>query len=138
MAKTARERLEQKKEPKKVVLEKDFAGVKRGQVLFVATPRLVADYIARIPYGQTRTIERMRREMARRRGCDGTCPVSTAIFVRIAAQAAVDELDEGKAPAEVTPFWRLLRGQDKIAKKLTIDGAWIDAQRDAEVAAPTG
>lgn len=132
MPKSARERLAEKKEPKKVVLDKDFAGVKRGQMLFVATPAIIADYIAKIPYGETRTVERMRGELARRRRCDATCPVSTAIFIRIAAQVAVDDMDEGKAASDVIPFWRLIDGQHKIARKLTIDGRWIDERRQLE------
>ena len=134
MAKSAAEHLNADKQPKMVVLDKDFAGVKKGQMLFVATPKIVADYIKRIPYGETRTIERMRREMARRRKCDASCPVSTAIFIRIAAQSAVDEIDAGKAVDEVIPFWRLLSGKDKITKKLTIDAAWVDQQQESEIA----
>ncbi|MEO1066549.1 MAG: hypothetical protein AAFW47_04140 [Pseudomonadota bacterium] len=132
MAKSAKERLGEKKEPKKVMLDKDFAGVKRGQMLFVATPQIVADYIEKIPPGETRTIERMRREMARRRGCDASCPVSTAIFIRIAAEAALEDIEDGKPVGDVIPFWRLLKSGDTIAKKLSVDGGWIDLQRELE------
>ena len=132
MAKSAREKLAQKKEPKKVVLGGDFSGIKAGQKMFVATPQIVADYITKIPYGETRTIERMRTDIARRRKCDASCPVSTAIFVRIAAEAAIEDMNEGKAPADVIPFWRLISSKDKVAKKLAIDSAWIDEQRAQE------
>ena len=135
MAKTAAERLAEKKEPKKVVLEKDFAGVKKGSLLLVGTPQIVADYIRRIPYGQTRTIDRMRRELARRRKCDATCPVSTAIFIRIAAQAAIDDLDDGKPVKDVIPFWRLIAPEDKVAGKLTINREWIETRRNIEAGA---
>ncbi len=134
MAKSAAEHLNADKQSKMVVLDKDFAGVKKGQMLFVATPKIVADYIKKIPYGETRSIERMRREMARRRKCDASCPVSTAIFIRIAAQSAIDEMDAGKATDAVIPFWRLLSSKDKITKKLTIDSAWVDQQRESEAA----
>ena len=134
MAKSAKEHLNSDKQPKMVVLDKDFAGVKKGQKLFVATPKIVDDYIRKIPYGETRTIERMRRELARRRKGDATCPVSSAIFIRISAQSAVDDLENGKTTSEVTPFWRLLTSEDKIAKKLTIDSEWIDIQRESEQA----
>ena len=132
MAKSAREKLAQKKEPKKVVLGGDFSGIKAGQKMFVATPQIVADYIQKIPYGETRTIERMRKDIARRRKCDASCPVSTAIFVRIAAEAAIEDMDDGKSPADVIPFWRLISSNDKVAKKLAIDSAWIDQQRAQE------
>jgi len=132
MPKSAREKLSEKKEPKKVVLGGDFSGIKGGQTMFVATPQIVAEYIRKIPFGQSRTIERMRNEIARRRKCDASCPVSTAVFVRIAAEAAIEDLNEGKSPSEVIPFWRLISSKDKVAKKLAIDGAWIDEQRASE------
>ena len=132
MAKSAKEHLNADKKPKKVVLDKDFAGVKKGQRLFVATPKIVDEYIKKIPYGEVRTIERMRRELARRRQCDATCPVSTAIFIRIAAQAAIAEWKEGRTMGEITPFWRLLTSKDKITQKLDIDPEWLDAQRASE------
>ena len=132
MAKTAAERLQADKKPKQVVLDKDFAGVKKGQKLFVSTPQIVDDYIKKIPYGETRTIQRMRKEMARRRKCDASCPVSTSIFIRISAQAAIDELNQGKTMEEVTPFWRVLEPDDKISKKLNIDSEWIQFQRESE------
>lgn len=135
MAKSAKQRLEENKQAKTVILEKDFAGVKKGQKLFVATPRLVADYICQIPYGETRNIIRMRRELARQHGCDASCPVSTAIFIRIAAQAAIDELSEGRTVSEVIPFWRLLQSSDKITGKLSIEAEWLDLQRELEKAA---
>lgn len=132
MAKPATEHLNSDKQSKMVVLDKDFAGVKKGQRLFVATPKIVDQYINKIPYGESRTIERMRRELARRRKCDATCPVSSAIFIRISAQAAVDRIDNGEPISEVTPFWRLLTGKDKITKRLSIDTQWVDLQRELE------
>lgn len=132
MAKTAREHMNADKREKLVVLEKDFAGVKAGHTLFVATPRIVDDYIRAIPQGESRSIVRMRNELARSRKANATCPVSSAIFLRISAQAAIDDMDAGKSVAEVTPFWRVISSEDKVAKKLTIDSQWIDGQRAAE------
>lgn len=132
VAKTAKERLSTDKPSKIVVLDKDFAGIKAGQTMFVATPELVKDYIERIPFGEVRTISRLRRELAKEHECDACCPVSTAIFLRIAAQAAIDEMASGVETENVTPFWRVLSSNDKIAKKLTIDGQWVDQQREIE------
>lgn len=132
MAKSAKEHLAADKHSKTVVLEQNFAGIKKGKKLFVATPKIVDQYIKAIPYGQTRTIERMRRELARRRKCDATCPVSTSMFIRISAQAAIDEIEQGKPLDDVTPFWRLLQSQDTITKRLTIDSKWLDIQREIE------
>jgi hypothetical protein len=133
MAKTALEKLNEKKEPKKVLMEKDFAGIKKGQWMLVATPEIVANYIRNIPPGTTRTVHQLRHDLAKRRKCDAACPVSTSIFVRIAAEAAIEEMDGGKPVEQVIPFWRVVAGDDKIAKKLSIDPAWIDHQRELEV-----
>lgn len=133
MAKTARERLRQKKVSKKVVLDKNFAGIRAGQKMLVGTPQMIDDYIRGIPNGETRTVRRLRNELARRADCDATCPVSTAIFIRIAAEAAIEEMEDGRSTADVSPFWRLLESGDKIAARLPIDGAWIDRQRALEV-----
>ncbi|MEM9621203.1 MAG: hypothetical protein AAF993_06110 [Pseudomonadota bacterium] len=132
MAKTATQKLQQKKDKKKVVLEHDFAGIKAGQLMLVGTPQMVDAYIRKIPYGETRTIHRLRNELARRNRCDATCPVSTAIFLRICAEAALEAMDQGTAPAEITPFWRVVAPEDKIAKKLNIDSEWIRHQRASE------
>jgi len=130
---TATEKLNRKKEPKKVQLDYDFAGIKAGQMMFVSTPQIVDAYIRKIPYGQTKTISAMRKEMARRRGCDATCPVSTAIFVRMATEAALEQISEGADLSAVTPFWRLIDSKEKITKKLDIDPEWVDLQRELEV-----
>lgn len=132
MPKTALERLNAKKEHKIAILHSDFAGIKKGQKMLVATPKIVDEYIQSIPEGETRTIMRMRNELARRRKCDAMCPVSTSIFVRIAAQAALERLEAGADLSEVTPFWRLVEPDSKIAKKLSVDSQWIADRRAAE------
>jgi hypothetical protein len=121
-----------KKDAKRVRLETPFAGVAAGQMLFVATPQIVVRYVRRIPRGQTRTIERLRRELARANKCDATCPVSTAIFLRIGAEAAWEAIQSGAAASEVMPFWRVIAPGSPIAKRLSVDSKWLAAQREAE------
>lgn len=132
MGKTATERLNTAKDSKTVVLHADFAGIKKGQKMFVGTPKIIDTYIRNIPYGETRTIARLRNEIARRRKCDAMCPVSTAIFIRIAAEAALERLNAGADLETVTPFWRLVEPDSKIARKLLVDDTWIADRRAAE------
>lgn len=134
MGKTAKQQLEQKKEPKIKILDADFAGMKKGQKMFVATPQIVHDYIREIPTGETRDVLKTRSDLAQRNTCDTTCPVSLAIFIRIVAQAAIEEMEAGKPSSEITPFWRLVDPESKVAGKLTIDKEWITHQRNAEQA----
>lgn len=132
---SACDKLNRKKSPKKVRLDYDFAGIKAGSMMFVGTPLIVDAYIRKIPPGKTRTVPAMRNELARRNRCDATCPVSTAIFVRMVAEAALEEISEGKSLAEVAPFWRILEGSDKIAGRLNVAPEWIDQQRQKETRA---
>ena len=132
MPRTAAERLKDSKPEKRVLLDKDFAGVKAGQTLYVANPKIVDQYVRAIPAGQTRSIVQMREDLARSRDADATCPVSTAIFLRISAQAAIDEMEGGRSKGDVSPFWRVLRASDRITSKLSIDRQWIDTQRVLE------
>ncbi len=127
-----------KKLPKRVnldkldKLDKDFAGIKAGSMLFVGTPQIIDAYVRSVPAGETRTIERMRRELARKNQCDATCPVSTAIFLRISAEAAIEQLNSGKALQDVTPFWRVIEPQSTISGKLPVDAQWIAHHRELE------
>jgi hypothetical protein len=121
-----------KKLPKRVKLDKAFAGIKAGSWLYVGTPQLIDAYLRGVPAGETRTIERLRRELARKNQCDATCPVSTAIFLRICAEAAIERINAGAALSEVTPFWRVIEPGSTIARKLSVDSHWIAHQRDIE------
>lgn len=133
--KTWKEKVAIQKSPKRVRLDADFAGVPAGSMLCVGTPQIVDDYVKRIPCGETRTIQRLRRELARRNDCDAMCPVSTAIFLRMVAEAAWEDLSAGAGLDAVTPFWRVVEPGSTLAKKLPMDDAWLQAQRDAEAGA---
>jgi len=124
-----RRRFRDAKPAKRVVLETDFAGIRAGSTLFIATPGLIANYIARIPAGECREIRRLRNELARRHEADATCPVTTAIYLRVVAEAAWDDLQDGAAIDGVVPFWRAI---DPVARKLRCGPDWIQAMRDAE------
>jgi hypothetical protein len=63
------------------------------------------------------------------------CPVSTAIFLRILAEAAWNYLLAGKGAYEVTPFWRVVEPGSVIARKLRATDAWLRNQRQAEIRA---
>ncbi len=132
--KTAREKLAVEKTHRKIVLDKAFGGMQPGEKMLVATPQIVDAYIRDIPHGETRTIPQLRADLATREACDGACPLSSSIFVRIVAEAALEDMADGIPPSEVSPFWRVVAGADKIAKKLNIDPDWIDQQRALEAA----
>jgi hypothetical protein len=129
-----RRRFRDAKPAKRVVLETDFAGIRAGSTLFIATPGLIANYIARIPAGERREIRRLRNELARRHEADATCPVTTAIYLRVVAEAAWDDLQDGATIDSVVPFWRAIDPDSPIARKLRCGPDWIRSMQDGEAA----
>jgi hypothetical protein len=77
----------------------------------------------------------LRLELVRRNGAAATCPVTTAICLRIVAEVALAEMAQGRPAAEVIPFWRVIEPGSKIAQRLTCAGSLIADLRAIEGAA---
>jgi hypothetical protein len=131
-AKSWGSRLNQSKTPVVKLLEIDFAGLKSGTTMLVSSPQEVEAYINQLPFGTARTITQMRADLAQQHAANGTCPVSTAIFLRVVAEAALEQLDKGTSVESITPFWRVVDPADKVAKKLTCGPDFVKAQRARE------
>ena len=134
MAKTWTQKLDGGAPAHVEVLDKPFGGALPGARMLIATPRLVEAYMRAVPPGETRSIAEMRGDLARAHGADLACPLSTGIFVRIAAEAALEAAAAGTAPATMTPFWRVVDEKSPVAKKLTCGVAFVRAQRAREAA----
>jgi hypothetical protein len=87
--------------------------------MLISSPEEIGRWIGTIPRGETRTILRMRSDLARCAGADAMCPVTASIYLRIVAECALRALDEGQALDTVTPFWRVIAPSDRIAAKLS-------------------
>ena len=114
-----RKRFEAAKAPHVVMLHADFAGVKAGNTMLISSPGEIANYLSRIPRGETRTMDRLRNELARKAGANAMCPVTTAIYLRVVAEVALADLAEGKGLDQVVPFWRVVLPGSKVAAKLS-------------------
>jgi len=114
-----RKRFGAAKAPHVVMLHTDFAGVKAGNTMLISSPGEIANYLSRIPKDETRTMDRMRNELARKAGANAMCPVTTAIYLRIVAEVALADLAEGKRLEQVVPFWRVVLPGSKVAQKLS-------------------
>jgi alkylated DNA nucleotide flippase Atl1 len=136
MGKTWAQKFDNGRQPVVVTLQKPFCGAEAGSKLFIATPRVVKQYIDAIPSGQSTTIGRMRDDLAREWNADASCPMTTSMFVRIVAEAALDELAAGKPDTEITPFWRVVEETGTIAQKLSAGPAFIRKMREREGIAP--
>jgi hypothetical protein len=55
--------------------------------------------------------------------------MTAGIFLRIVAEVAIEQLNAGKAPSEVAPFWRVVSPQSAWSQKLSIGPAGLEALR---------
>lgn len=101
------------------VTTKRFADIPPGASMLIATPLIVDQYIRQIPRGHFSDIRQIRKDLAAEYHAQYTCPVTTGIFLRIVAEAAFEEYENGKALAQITPFWRALSAKSPSAKKLS-------------------
>lgn len=131
-----RKRFGKARSPHVVVLESRFAGVPAGARMLISSPGEIAAYVAAIPRGETRTIARMRSDLARRANAAAMCPVTTAIYLRVVAEVALDDVAAGRDIAEVAPFWRILGPTDKIAAKLSCGPEGVEHLRRLDLAGP--
>lgn len=84
--------------------------------MLIPTPMLVDEMVRRIPKGKLVTVAEVRRKLAADFGADVTCPLTTGIFVRIAAEAAEEDRTAGRR--RLTPYWRVVKDDGSINPKL--------------------
>ena len=132
MPKSWEQKVHGAKAPHVAVLDKPFAGLRPGQRLFIASPALLDARIRAIPPGRTVEVTALRAELARENVADATCPTSTAIFLRILAERALERQVAGEAP---TPFWRVIAPESPLAAKLSCGPDLIRHHRALEGAA---
>jgi len=75
----------------------------------------VDEIIRKVPRGKLITINQIREIVARRHGASIGCPITTGIFVNIAARAAEEAAAEGKT--NTTPYWRTLKSKGELNGK---------------------
>ncbi len=114
------------------VLDKDFADMKAGSIMYISNPRTIDSYIRSIPKGKSVDIKTMRKDLAIEHDAEVTCPVTTGIFLRIVAEAANEQLQQGKSLNKITPIWRVINPKMTISKKLTFGTKLIAEQRKKE------
>jgi hypothetical protein len=114
------------------ILEKPFGGVPAGAKLLISSPKDIAAYLHLIPKGETREIAEMREALAVRAKADAACPMTTSLFLRIVAEAALEEMSAGKKAKDVAPFWRIVAPGSPIALRLPIGDAELTALRSMD------
>lgn len=89
-----------------------------GGSMVVSTPAEVDALIRHIARGEVITLDDIRQALARRHATAVACPVSTAIFVNMAARAAEERRALGEDPSMLTPWWRVLKKGGLLSPKL--------------------
>jgi len=126
------DKLNENIEPKIKRIEIDFADIPAGSTMFIATPKLIDQYIKEIGVGKRINTKTLRKDLALEHNADYTCPVTTGIFLRIVAEANYEKLQQGKSLEEITPFWRAIEPNSTLAKKLTFGQEFLLQQVDKE------
>ena len=130
--KTWAEKLNIDRKPVVEKADKDFAGVKAGQMMLIPTPKIVDAYIRHIPKGKQVDVNTIREDLAAEYHAEITCPLTTGIFLRIAAEAAYEEFEKGKSINKITPFWRVIDEKSNTGKKLSFGTNFLKDQRKKE------
>jgi hypothetical protein len=113
--KTWREKLERVQEPKVIQVRPRMQKRFGTGTMLIPRPLDVDSLIRKIPRGRLATQSQIRARLAKDCGADVTCPITTGIFVRIAAEAANEDMESGKK--RVTPYWRVVRDDGSLNKK---------------------
>ena len=109
-----REKLEKPQEPKVVQIPPTMSRFGKGTML-IPTPMLVDGLIRQVPKGKLITSGGLRRKLSMDFKTDVTCPLTTGIFVRIAAEAA--EEDRANHKRRFTPYWRVIKDDGSLNPK---------------------
>lgn len=114
------------------VNDKDFANIPARHSLLIPTPMMVDSYVRSIPLGQEGSIKQMREDLAAEYGSEYTCPLVSGIALRIVAENAFEQMQDGQPISQVAPFWRMINKKSPAAKKLTCGVDYLQELRAKE------
>src|SRR5258708_30477211 len=103
--KSWREKMDNPNPPKLVAFPLKMQKRFGAGTMLVPSPREVEVFIRTVRKGSVTTISQIREFLAGKHSADVTCPLTTGIFVRIAAEAAEEDASAGKS--KITPYWRV-------------------------------
>lgn len=107
--------MEKEQEPKIVDIPPRMAKRLGTGKMLIPRPLDVDALIRRVKKGKLITQTQIRERLAKDFGVDVTCPLTTGIFIRIAAEAAEEDLRAGKK--EITPYWRVIKPDGALNPK---------------------
>lgn len=116
-------------------IERAYAGMPAGSKMLISTPAKIEAAIRAIPRGRSIPIPELRARLALDANAELTCPLTTSIFIRIAAEKNWDEHESGKPLDELMPVWRVVGPKDAMANKLRCGAEFLaDMRKDEGIA----
>ena len=119
MAKSWAEKRDTNKEIQVKINDKKFADIPAGTRMLIPSPKIVDDFVKTIPNGSFIITKDLRNRLAIQYDAEMTCPLVTGIFLRIISEAAYEEYQLDKNIEKITPFWRVVDPDSRLANKLT-------------------
>jgi len=114
--KSWREKLADSKDLPRVVEITDKMSQRWGTgTVVIPAPAEVDEIMRKVTEGKITTINRIRETLARKHNATIGCPITTGIFVSIAARAAEEAAAEGDT--NITPYWRTLKSSGELNEK---------------------
>ena len=114
--KSWREKLDNSKNLPRVEVITDKMSKRWGSgTIVIPAPKEVDEIMKKVPKGKLVTINQIRQMLASKHEATIGCPLTTGIFARISAEAAMEEALEGKK--RITPYWRTLKSDGELNPK---------------------
>ena len=118
MAKSWIEKRDIDKEYQVKINPKRFADIPAGTKMLIPTPKIVDKLVNNIPHGSFLSIKEVRKKLADDHKAEMTCPVVTGINMRIISEPAFEEYNVHNDIDKITPFWRVVEPDSKLAGRL--------------------
>lgn len=110
-----REKMENPNLPKVVAIPPNMQKHYGPGTMLLPNPHEIEELIRGVRAGRLITLGDLRRHLAAKYDTTTTCPLLTGLFVRIAAEAAEEEAQDGKK--DMTPYWRVVRDDGSLNPK---------------------
>jgi len=113
-------------------LDKDYSDMSAGEVMLIATPTMIANYIDTIPSGKILDNKTIRKDLALSRWANNTCPLTYGIFLRVLSEYHYEQYSSHHDIERITPFWRAIPSKSPVLKKLSFDTQFIFDRQNEE------
>lgn len=132
MAKTWSEKFNDPRPHQVKPAPKDIAGMKKGEIMLIPSPKIIDAFIRTIPKGTEMDVPTMRKKLAKKYKAQVTCPITTGFHLRAVAENALEAKERGAKLAEITPFWRVLDRDAPTTARLSCGVDFVVQQRRRE------